>query len=64
MAKETTANKTTKNTTQKATKSTKKVTTSTANILVIPSKKATLSAPQKTYNRYIKEIDKRKGERI
>lgn len=51
MAKETTAKK-----------ATKKAITSATDILVIPSKKATLSAPQKAYNRYIKEIDKRKLE--
>ena len=46
-----------------AKKTTKKVAQNSAtDILVIPSKKATLSTPQKTYNRYIKEIDKRKIE--
>ncbi|WP_338793560.1 hypothetical protein [Bernardetia sp. MNP-M8] len=46
-----------------AKKTTKKATQSSAtDVLVIPSKKATLSTPQKTYNRNIKEIDKRKLE--
>jgi hypothetical protein len=40
----------------------KQAITSTTTILVIPSKKATLSDSQKAYNRYIKEIDKKKSE--
>ncbi len=45
-----------------AKKAATKKATSATDILVIPSKKATLSTPQKAYNRYIKEIDKRKVE--
>jgi hypothetical protein len=40
----------------------KKAITSTTNILVIPSKKEPLSDSQKVYNKYIKEIDKKKSE--
>lgn len=46
-----------------AKKTTKKaVQNSATDVLVIPSKKATLSTPQKAYNRYIKQIDKHKVE--
>ncbi len=45
-----------------AKKQKRKVATSVTDILIIPSKKETLSSPKKTYNAYIKEVDKKKLE--
>lgn len=45
-----------------AKKQKRKAATSVTDILIIPSKKEALSSPKKTYNAYIKEVDKRKLE--